>query len=143
MKFSHILVPTLETFSHPLYSPFLEGHFSSRVYDFIIILKMGLCNSASVKITWGVSGRCRHPATSLGRYYNKALRIICPGLLVFFNVGFLQSQFFHFWDSIHSFKIISHSNIKSFSCYVTSMLVDLIEWIGMKNTTATLLTFLV
>lgn len=51
LKFSHILVPTLDSFSHPLDSPFLEGHLSSRVYDFIIILKMGLCNFESVKMS--------------------------------------------------------------------------------------------
>lgn len=51
LKFSHILVPTLESFSNPLDSRFLEGQFSSRVYDFIIILQMYLCNSESLKIT--------------------------------------------------------------------------------------------
>lgn len=45
LKFSHILMTVLDTFS---YIP--EGEFCSRAYDFIKILNMDLCNSEPVKM---------------------------------------------------------------------------------------------
>lgn len=120
VKFSHILVPSWDSLCHTLDSPFLEGRFSSRVYDFNIILKMDLGNSESDKI--GVSG-WEVFATGLGRYYKKALRIICPRLLGFV----LVLVFFKFRVSTvsvlsHSFKIISHSNICSTDMLLTFLL---------------------
>lgn len=47
LKFSHILMTVLDTFS---YIPGEE--FCSRGYDFIKILKMDLCNSESVKMSY-------------------------------------------------------------------------------------------
>lgn len=82
----------LDTFSY-----ISDGEFCLRAYDLIKILKIDLCNSESVKITWGVSGRCRHPESGLERYYNEGLRIVYPSL-IFLVLAYLQSQFIHFFS---------------------------------------------
>lgn len=66
-----------------IFSYISEEDFCSRIYDVIKILKMDLYFSKSVKIDLGVSGRCKHTATDLERYYSNGLKIVYPSLSFF------------------------------------------------------------